>query len=308
LKAIGFFIAASVYCKNTGGLVYHAQYIANLILFYVYDGIKMFKNWQKGTKCNMASSIFFDKAGNQLQPGAALLDLALNSVAMLIGYFLGSLLVGAVVGYSDIQRYQVIAQAPGAFPGFDANTGAAYGTIDDPRAFITEMISAAVLGLYFTFVGLNITRRSIKKEKNSSPDSEKQDRWHMKAVRGGALLVFGVSVITNNITGGSLDFAHWVSSNLAVAILSGKDIFVGGAYSSSGEYWYVYVFGALTGWIAGALIAYISFGFVYRKKLDNEIVSSESSLLSTEGTGRRSRQNRDRVNDILGNSDLFAQN
>ena len=317
MKAIGFFAAASIFCKNTGGLVFHMQYVASYITFYVAENFNLLKKWQKGTKCNMATSMFYVSAGEVINMWSALAMLAVNSVAMLVGYFLGTLLIGAAVQYPDRESYQVLAQAPGVFPGFTANNPPAtydFSVIENiiPRAFVVEIICTALLGLYFTFVGLNITRRGEK----GKITQEKQDSQHSKAVRGGALLVFATNVIAQNVSGSSFDLAHWVSSNFATSLLADEPLFDGGVYDNSESYWYVYVFGNLIGWVTGSVIAYIVFGFVFKEELKAgyEPVADaggadggENSNVVSEGRNR-GRQTRARVNDILAGSDLFGNN
>ena len=222
--AAAFMVATHRNINVTGGFLYWSHMLATLIVGTIVRIVVRSSN----TRSKLYKHA--DRQWMNLDWSRALTA----TFAQILAFILGSAVIYSFAG-SDIE---FILHAPGPFPG--------PGVVAPLQAFFMELLGAAALGWVLTFYALS----------GYSPISEGGDgknKEYKKGVKLAAYLLAGVIAISWNYSGGCFDAPLWVVEHFVVAVILGNPLFAGTI-----DFWWVYIFGNLSGWVIGVSLGYVS--------------------------------------------------
>lgn len=245
VTGFAFLLASRPFVNATGGFVFWTHAFVTLIIGWAFT--RVFGGSKKG---------FPAKINTMADPNYLKLNwirLIIATFAMFLGTFLAVVVIWLFTGDSVV----FVPHSPGPFPGF-------FPPGFDPLiAFAFEAVAAGALGIILTFFALvgGVKRRMVwNPAKGESGEMEETFVADSSGYHSGLFIAaFGVAAAVAlgfNITGTCLDVMIWTAEHLMVGIVLGQAPFTGGPFADVDEYWWVYAFGAMTGWAIGVLIGY----------------------------------------------------
>ncbi len=232
--AVGWFLATSVVLKITGGFVSTAHVLSF---------------WLIGWAAGMISDDFKDQSteAGKFYSRLHALTVLYYFIGLLVGFYVGGLIAGALISSFAIAATSMIPYSPGAWPG--------QGGIPDGSAFIVEIILSTIFTTIIAFLYLR----------------NQEDRIPL----GGAFTLLALTFVGFNLTGAPLDGTLWLAAEL-VKCTYGTGCFV----TPSTTWWWAYSFGGTVGALLGTLLAYFANYFYPRVK---EKLGVNASIDQDEG-------------------------
>ena len=210
--AVGWFLASSITLRITGGFLSTAH---------------VFAFWLVGWAAGFISNDFKEQTNeaNKFYARLHALTVLYYFLGLLVGFYVGGLIAGALISSFAIGATAFIPHSPGPWPG--------QGTISDGAAFVAELILSTIFSTIIAFLYL-------RKQEERIP-------------LGGAFTLLALTFIGFNLTGAPLDGTLWFAGELV------KCTFGTGCFATPTPTWaWALGLGGVTGAFIGVLIAYLA--------------------------------------------------